>query len=82
MGHAVVSGAPLSRRALAVSSGLSRRHRRLEHDHGNSAAYYLLYFREKRNPERSRRALGAGGAAWARAARPGPHTVLAVTAHH
>jgi hypothetical protein len=22
------------------------------HDHGNSAAYYLLYFHEKRNPER------------------------------
>jgi hypothetical protein len=25
----------------------------LDHDHGNSAAYYLLYFHEKRNPPRS-----------------------------
>jgi hypothetical protein len=34
----------------------------IAHDHGNFAAYYLLYFHEKRNPERSRRALGAGAA--------------------
>jgi hypothetical protein len=28
----------------------------MDHDHGNFAAYYLLYFRENRNPARSRRA--------------------------
>jgi len=32
------------------------------HDHGNSAAYYLLYFQEKRNPERSRRTPAPGPA--------------------
>jgi hypothetical protein len=42
---------------------LSRRYRGPDHDHGNSAAYYLLYFHENRNQSRSRRALGAG-AAW------------------
>jgi hypothetical protein len=54
---------------VPVPPEMSRRHRdrardhadlaahelRISHDHGNSAAYYLLYFQEKRNPERSRR---------------------------
>jgi hypothetical protein len=43
-------------------------HRGPDYDHGNLAAYYLLYFHEKRNPERSRGAPARGGRVRARAA--------------
>src|SRR5258707_7086301 len=52
--------APGSR--VPVPSGLSRRHRGRAHDHGNSAAYKLRNYHEKRNPCRSGRAPRAGAA--------------------
>jgi hypothetical protein len=57
---------------VAVPSGLSLRYRGPDHDRGNSAAYYVLYFHENRNQSRSRRALRAGAAV-------GPRTALTVT---